>query len=318
MNSFDIGNSWAFVDHRGTQYGVIGSRLEDFLNTADLLVHVTGAMPLRAEYMRIPRRAYVDTDPGFIQLRIANGSARDLEHLGNHTSHFSFGCNIGRPDCRIDPCGFQWHPTVQPIVTSLWPESPPAPMHAPFTTIVKWDASGHGPIEHESEIYGLKDIEFVKFKELPRMTRQPLELAMAGEAPISNLEALGWRIRSGPEVTATIESYRNYLQTSRAEWSIAKNGYVRTLGGWFSDRSAAYLACGRPVVVQDTGFKAWLPTGRGIFDFRTPEEARLAIETVNDDYPMQCRSARNLVAEYFESGKVLRVLVDTAMADPHH
>jgi hypothetical protein len=169
-------------------------------------------------------------------------------------------------------------------------------------------------MEHNGEVYGLKDVEFLKFLSLPKMTDQPLEIAMAGPPPVDDLEVAGWRCRSGPEISSTLERYRRYIQASRGEWSIAKNAYVKTRSGWFSDRSASYLASGRPVVLQATGFEHWLPTGNGVIEFSTLEEAKSALESINGNYQRHCRAARELAESFFDSGIVLRHLLDTAMA----
>jgi len=303
---------WTFIDHHGVEFGVTGAALRDFLHTADLLINVTGAMKLREQYMVIPRRAYLDTDPGFIQLRVSKGSQKDIEHLRRHTVHFTFGRNIGASGCPVPTGGFAWHGTVQPVYLPFWPRVAASPRGSPFTTIVKWDASGH-VLECDGEVYGAKDLEFPKFVRLPELTGEAFELAMAGESPVDGLELRGWRCRSGAEVSATWEGYRAYIQESRGEWSIAKNGYVKTKAGWFSDRSATYLATGRPVVVQSTGFERWLPSGIGVVPFSTLDEAVDAIRAVQGDYEKHCRAAREIAEATFDSSKVLGELVEAAM-----
>lgn len=310
MRAHGLQESWTFIDHTGEEYGVTGRKLAEFLDSADLLVHVTGAMYLRDRYRRIPRRAYVDTDPGFVQFRAAGGSEKDAAHLRSHNCHFSFGCNIGTPACSIPTLGLHWQPTVQPLCLDLWPLTPGPSVFAPLTTVVKWQ--GYKPEKHNGNEYGLKDVEFMRFIELPARTEQPLELAMAGAPPVEGLEARGWTCRNGPELTKTFEDYRNYLQYSRGEWSVAKNGYVKANSGWFSDRSAAYLALGRPVVVQSTGFETWLPTGLGVLSFASLDEACAAIETLNSDYDKHCSAARDIAVEYFAAPKVLSHLLQGA------
>jgi hypothetical protein len=312
MDAYGLSDSWTFVDHQGESFGVTGSKFRDFLTTADVLVHVTGAMFLRDYYLKIPRRAYIDTDPGYIQLRIAGGSERDLEHLKLHTIHFTFGCNLGASDCLIPTAGVDWHSTVQPVCLALWPIAPIPPADAPYTTILKWQT--YRAVEYEGEVYGMKDVEFMKFLSLPQMMDQSLELAMVGRPPVDELEALGWRCRSGLEISSSLESYRQYIQGSRGEWSIAKNGYVRTHSGWFSDRSATYLASGRPVILQATGFERWLPTGEGLFQFSEPKDVLAAFEAINGDYERHCLAARELAETFFDSSKVLVKLLDVAMA----
>ena len=312
MNSFDLHESWTFVDEERREYGLGGARLRDFLSSADLLIHVTGAMSLKYDpaYMKIPVRAYVDTDPGFIQARVASGNKRDLEHLNDHTVHFSFGGNIGRKGCAVPATGHDWRPTVQPIFLPLWSEQPVPPKGAPFTTIVKWDPGGHGPMPFKGRVLGAKHGEFAKFVTLPQHLNRPLEIAMAGRAPIADLESFGWQCRSGPEVSSTIAVYQKYIRDSAGEWSVAKNAYVTLNTGWFSDRSAAYLASGRPVVLQSTGFKEWLPCGIGLLTFTTLAEAIEAIRAVDSAAASHCRAARDLALSHFESSVVLSRLIE--------
>ena len=314
MDEHGLGDCWAFIDHSSTQYGISSHHLNDFVDTADLLIHVTGAMYLTERYLRIPRRAYVDTDPGFIQLRVKKGSQSDANHLANHSAHFSFGCNIGQPNCLVPPGNIYWIPTAQPLYMPLWPQASHAGPRGSFTTFVKWDASGHGPIELGDKSYGLKDIEFLKFLDLPLLTGQRFELAMAGAAPVTNLEAIGWHCR-GPEISSSISQYRSYIHGSLAEWTIAKNGYVALRTGWFSDRSASYLASGRPVLTQSTGFEDWLPTGLGLFAFSTVEEAVAAIEELLGNYEKHCAAARDIAIAYFDSQSVLNKILGASLSE---
>lgn len=311
LDAHGLLHSWRFVDHQGTAFGCTEVEFSEFLESADLLINVTGAGMIREEYLGIPRRVYVDTDPGYIQFRVAQGSQRDREHLLRHTDHFTFGCNIGKENCHVPSGGFHWRPTVQPIVLSLWPSTPPSPEARPFTTVMKWKT--YAPESHDGTTLGMKDLEFERYLDLPAVTGQPLELAMAGPAPLDQLVRRGWRIESGPRISASIGQYRSYLQQSRGEWSVAKNGYVVTRSGWFSERSACYLASGRPVVVQQTGFSDWLPAVGGVVPFDTPEEAASAIRAVNQQYRDHCRIAREIAEQYFDSAQVLTRLVDDAM-----
>ena len=317
MDRFGLGHCWTFVDSEGAVHGVSGRARKDLLDSADLFLNVTGAGLVREEYLRIPRRAYIDTDPGFMQFRAAGGSERDLLHLGRHTDFFSFGCNIGMPNCPIPTLGYAWQPTAQPIVLSLWPVAPLPGLDAPFTTVMKWKT--YPPVEFGGEQYGMKDVEFERFIELPSHTAQPLELAMTGAPPVADLERRGWRCRKSREVCHTLDAYQTYIRGSRGEWSIAKNGYVKTRSGWFSERSACYLATGRPVVVQDTGFSGWMETGSGTLAFTTVCEAAAGLEAVRARPGFHAAAARNLAEAYFDSDRVLEDLIERALASssPH-
>ena len=162
----------------------------------------------------------------------------------------------------------------------------------------------------------MKDVEFQKFLDLPNRTQAPIEVAMDGQAPqtMDQLENNGWQTRNALEISTSLEQYRDYIQFSRGEWSVAKNCYVATRSGWFSDRSASFLASGRPVLLQATGFEDWLPTGEGLFAFATLEDAVNAIDQVNSQYKRHSNAAREIALEYFDSRKVLTNLVELAMA----
>ena len=177
---------------------------------------------------------------------------------------------------------------------------------------MKWKT--YQPVTYDGETYGLKNVEFMKFKHLPQLTDQSLEIAMAGQPPVKELEDLGWCCRDSLKICPTIEAYQAYLCASRGEWSIAKNGYVKTRSGWFSERSACYLASGRPVVVQDTGFSDWLPTGDGVLLFTTSEEAVTAIKGINQRYTQHARAAREVAVAHFNAGTVLTELVERVLS----
>ena len=314
MDAHGLTDSWAFVDLAGEAHGVSGAPLREFLGDADVFLNVTGAGLLRNGAELIPRRAYIDTDPGYVQVRIAKGSRRDRDHLAAHNFHFSFGANIGRPGCRIPEAGFRWRPTRQPLALELWPVAPAPPPDAPVTTVLKWQT--YDPVEYEGEVYGLKQAEFLRFVDLPRLSGAPFELAMAGRPPRDDLEALGWSLRDAADVSGTIEAYRDYIARSSAEWSVAKGGYVKMRSGWFSDRSASYLASGRPVVLQSTGYERWLPTGRGLLAFEDLDGACAALDAVRGDYAAHSAAARDLALEWFDGPKVLAELLDAVAGSP--
>jgi hypothetical protein len=312
MSSFDL-ERWTFVALSGETFGVAGRELTSYLSSADLFLHVTGSGLVRDEYRSAKRLAYVDTDPGFVQMRAAEGSARDLGHLDRHDVHFTFAGNIGKPESLIPTLDYNWYPTRQPVFLPLWPALPPPGPNAAFTTVLVW--SPYKPTRYRGEYFAGKDVEFPHFVSLPELTNAKLELAMGGGSPVPEpeLRRVGWRTRRGLDVSRSIDGYRTYIQESRGEWTIAKNGYVKTRGGWFGDRSTTYLASGRPVVLQATGFEDWLPTGKGLFAFSTTEEAAAAIDDVNADYDSHCRAAREVAEEFFDSDKVLTRLLETAL-----
>lgn len=312
---YGLESHWTWVDIDGSHYGVVGDEFTHALRRAELLIHVTGAGRLRDHYLAIPHRAYIDTDPGYVQMRTARYQHEaDLELLHSHTAHFSYAGNIGTPECSIPAVGQEWHPTRQPIYLPLWAPCVAPPRDAPFTTIVKW--APYDPVEFEGVVYGMKDVEFMRFVDLPSRTRDRFLLAMEGPPPITadELRARRWLIEDGLPVSKSLQTYRRFISRSRAEWSIAKHGYVATNSGWFSDRSASYMAMGRPVIVQSTGFETWLPTGEGVVSFSTLSEAVRAVESVQTNYEMHSRRARELAHAFFGSNAVLRELIEASTA----
>ncbi len=290
-----------------------GMSTSDFLDVcaqADLLI-VRG-VPLalwRDEYMRPKRRIFIDVDPGFIQIDLVNGHAQ-LTATASRCEHlFTIGQRIGAADCRIPLAGRKWLRTVSPVALSLWPVAANNKT-THFTTVMQW--RGFREATFEGVVYGQKDREFPKFSDLPKHTRQPFQMALTGASP-ENLTSHGWEVVPGWITSQTTQSYRQFIQDSRAEFSVAKHGYVLMRGGWFSDRSVCYLASGRPVLVEDTGLADWLPLGKGIVPFKEIADAVEGIESINADYEGHRRAARKIAEEVFATGRVLPPLLEAAM-----
>jgi len=187
-----------------------------------------------------------------------------------------------------------------------------------FTTVMNW--TSYKPVVYGNQSYGQKDVEFRRFHDLPSLVAPAiLELAVntgkTRRTPRALLAHKGWHVVDPAEVCPDFDSYRRYLETSKAEWSVAKNGYVLGQPGWFSCRSACYLAAGRPVVVQDTGFSTIFPVGEGIVPFTTVAEAVAAIKEVEATYERHAKAARDIAAAYFDSETVLTHLIDEAVHD---
>jgi hypothetical protein len=306
-----LGDHWAYHDaHAGHWHGPGAARVLEVCRRADLVLNLSGVNPLRPWCLDVPARALVDTDPVFTQVRHLQDPVARRRAL-QHTAFFSFGENFGLPGCGTPDDGLPWRPTRQPVVLDAWPVTP-GPARGKFTTVLNWDS--YGARVHEGRRYGMKSDSFDPYWDLPRRAGPHFELAIGSEAePREKLRDKGWALRNPLEVTRDPWTYQDYLQQSRAEFGVAKHGYVATWSGWFSERSAAYLASGRPAVIQDTGFSAWLPAGRGVLAFRTPEEALAAIDSVNGDYEAHCRDARGLAEEYFDARKVLPRLLEQAL-----
>jgi hypothetical protein len=257
---------------------------------------------------------YLDLDPGFIQMWHVTGTS-DMR-FDAHNVFVTVGQAIGATDCTVPTAGREWIPTLQPVVLSHWPAAgAPAP-DAPLTTVANW--RGYGSIDYNGTFYGQKAHSLRRLMELPLRARQPIRLAL-GIHPdeVRDLESLqrnGWQIVDPVTVTGTPDDYQRFVQQSWGELGIAKSGYVTSRCGWFSDRSACYLASGRPVIAQDTGFARYLPTGEGLFSFATSDDVIAAIDTIRLDYPTHSRAARMLAEEHFDSRKVLGSLIDRVMS----
>jgi hypothetical protein len=257
--------------------------------------------------MRCPILIYLETDPVVHQIRIANGEQRYLNLVGAHTALFSWGVNYGEADCGVPIAPFTYSPTRSPVVLDYW-QTPCNAAAGPFTTIGHWDQSVQD-LEYNGQRYSWsKHREFMKVIELPRRTSQAFSLALAIDdaAAVRMLEGYGWHVEDAYEASRTLQSYRDYIQRSRGEFTVAKDMNVRLRSGWFSERSACYLAAGKPVVTQETGFSKFLPTGLGLHAFHTLEDIPPAIEAINSDYQRHSQAAKDIAVEYFAAEKVLR------------
>ena len=312
LAGFGMGGRWAYrFGQQGAWFGLADAARTEVLASADLLINVSGTLADPAAYRQVPRRVYIDTDPVFTQVKLARGQQDFRRAVDAHDLHFSFGETLPGT---APLSGHRWRPTRQPIVLSEWAGRAPRP--DVFTTVMNW--TSYKPVDFDGRSYGQKDVEFMRFVDLPgRVAPGVLEVAVnAGKTRRTPRELLmhrGWQVVDPDLVCADADGYRDYIQSSYAEWSVAKNGYVQGQCGWFSCRSACYLAAGKPVVVQDTGFSAVLPVGAGLLAFTTPDEAVAAIAAVRADYAAHSAAARAIAVEYFDADRVLGRLVDEAM-----
>jgi hypothetical protein len=304
---YRMGSKWAYFDfHTNQWHGRSQKNVIDFLATADVLLNISGVNPLRDWVMKIPVKVLIDTDPVFTQIRhLKEKNARQT--AAAHTIFLSYGENFGKPDCSIPDDGFKWKPTRQPVVMDLW-KSEKRSFDSRWTTILQWDS--YKTAEWGGQTYGMKSQSFGPFLELPAVSAEKFELALGSEtAPGEKLREKGWLIKDSLVITKTPESYREYIMDSKGEWSVAKHAYVVTGSGWFSERSAAYLACSKPVVVQDTGFSANIPTGEGLLKFDKPEDLSEIFEDINHHYDHHCLRAAELCREFFDHTIVLGRLI---------
>ncbi len=282
--------------------------LQTFAASADLLINISGMLTDEELLSRIPRRVYLDLDPGFIQLWHLQGI--DM-HLEAHTDFVTIARAMGQPDCRIPACGKTWITTFQPIVLEHWPVAERIRYDA-LTTIANW--RGYGSVEQDGVLYGQKAHSLRRFMRLPLQTACKFMLALAihpGEVQdLQALHANGWELLDPREVAGTPQQYREFIQASKAEFGIAKSGYETARAGWFSDRSICYLASGRPVLAQETGYSRFLPTGEGLLPFTGCDDALKAIEDLESNYDRHARAARALAEEFFDSDRVLSSLLE--------
>jgi hypothetical protein len=307
---FGLTGRWAYRPHeRSGWFGLPDGRRQELLGSADLLVNVSGSLARPEDYRKVARLVYVDTDPVFTQLKMAR-HPRFRARVEGHDVHFSFGERVADTMPATGQC---WRGTRQPVLLSEWRTATPG--RPVYTTVMNW--TSYKSETYGGRTYGHKDVEFLRFLELPLLVAAAaLEVATAPgrtrHAPHRLLAEKGWRVVDAAQACPDLDSYRAYIESSRAEWSVAKNAYVQGRSGWFSERSACYLAAGRPVVVQDTGFSTVLPVGEGIVPFTTLEGAVAAIREVEADYPRHAKAARAIAEEYFDSAKVLTRLLEEA------
>jgi hypothetical protein len=288
--------------------GVPYPRLAETAAVADLLVNISGILTDERLTRDIPVRAYLDLDPAFNQLWQVSGI--DMR-FGGHTHFVTVGQAIGSPDCPVPTCGLEWIPTVPPVVLEEWPHAERIAQDA-FTTVGNWRA--YGSIEHDGVTYGQKVHSLRELITLPTRTNARFLLALTihpdEEKDLKALRENRWELVDAGRVAGTPADYRRFLAGSRAELGITKSGYVLSRCGWFSDRSACYLAAGRPVIAQETGFSRFLPTGEGLFSFAAEDEALIAIGELERDYARHSRAARALAEEHFDSDRVLTRLLE--------
>jgi hypothetical protein len=315
LSRYGFQEKWAYVAAHsdGRCYGLSKLQVKELYARADAVVNLFGGTVLQEEHMRCPIRIYLETDPVVHQIRIANGEQKYIDLIGAHTALFTWGANYGEPDCGVPVEPFVYKPTRSPVIVDYW-HTPCDPATRWFTTVGHWDQSIKD-LEYKGERYSWsKHREFLNVLPLPRCTTQEFSLALAIDDPpaVQMLESYGWHVEDAYEASKTMESYREYIWRSRGEFTVAKDMNVRLRSGWFSERSACYLAAGKPVVTQETGFSKFLPTGLGLHAFHTLEDIPPAIEAINSDYQKHSQAAKDIAAAYFDAEKVLRQVMSEA------
>ena len=308
MHRFDLNHAWSLFCESGRP--IFGRSRADVLRhvrESQLFLNVMGFFDDADVLRAAPLKAFLDIDPGFGQMWRELG-LHDL--FQNHDAYITIGQNIGKPGCEIPTCGIDWITTPQPVVLDEWPVS--RGNNGKFTGISTWRGP-FGPVEFNGKIYGLRVHEFRKLASLPARSKQKFELALdihpTETKDIELLKSNGWQLINPQSIAATTDDYRSYVQSSMAELMIAKNMYVQSRGGWFSDRSICYLASGKPVLAQDTGLAGLYPTASGLVTFNTIDEAIEGADKIASDYERHTAAARRIAEEHFDSDKVLANLL---------
>jgi len=307
-----LGDNWCFVDAARSYHGMSRERIETVFRDADVFIDHMRICEWPEEASRVRMRVMVDGEPAYTQMHMETKMTWAEKGVIEYDRYFSVGMNVGTPACSAPTAGKDWRPIFDPVILSLYPKVPPPP-DGPFTTVMNWRAIK--PFEYKGTTYSSKELEFPKFMDVPRCVKATLELAISGgESARAQLIESGWKLVDAHNTTLTFDKWRSYIQASRGEFSVCKNYFVATNSGAFSDRAAAFLASGRPVVMQETGFSAHLPCGRGLFAVRTGEQAADAINEIQGNWEHHSQCAREIASEYLDSDKVLKkFLVDLGL-----
>ena len=304
MQRFGLDGAYSVVCDDGRSIGLPREEVLRRTSRSALLLNVMGFLRDPEILDRARKRVFLDIDPGFGQMWQELGLCKTF---AGHHDYVTIGENIGQPDCGIPACGLKWIATRQPVVLDYWKPDGDTGTRG-FTTVASWRGS-YGPVPYRGKTYGLRVHEFRKFVSMPLLTAQPFEAALdihpADAADRTALEQNGWKLVDPRIASSDPWKYREYIAGSNAEFTVAKNMYVETRSGWFSDRSICYLASGKPVLVQDTGLGRLYPAGKGLMTFNCLGEAASCVQELSRDYRAHATAARGIAEEYFDSNKVL-------------
>ncbi|MBV8357452.1 MAG: glycosyltransferase family 1 protein [Deltaproteobacteria bacterium] len=309
LETYGFKDRWAFIfDYpRQHYYGMEPRQALELIADADAVINLCAAMRPRDEILRSRCLIYLETDP-------SDTAVRESEFVAPHKLHFTYGYNIGAPDCILPTGNINWRRTRPPVLLDQWlPGTGPAEP-ATFTTVGTWQNKGHDIQIAGETYYWSKHLNFRQLLEIPRRTGQPMEMATDLNSGPDYQRAIagGFKIVPAVPMSVNLDSYRQYIASSRGEFTAAKDLYVRTRSGWFSDRSVCYLAAGRPVITQRTVFEKFIPTGAGLLGFDDADEAVEAVHAVNADYTRHAKAAREIACEYFDALKLLDEIAQSA------
>lgn len=322
MEQFDLQRNWCYhAPHEGRYFGLSEVEAKQLYRDAALIINYHGATVPLPEFTATNRLIYLETDPVDTEIGLHLGHTETIEFLEPHCAFFTWGLNYGNADCRVPPPErvnprFKFKKMPPVVVADLWEDAGKSSAASGgsaagckrFTTIGNWRQDSRPPITFEGEVYTWsKHYEFLKFIDLPQRTAQPFELALSrcDRQDDAMLNSHGWHVRDALAFSRELEPYRTYIHRSRGEFTVAKDQNVRLRSGWFSERSAQYMAAGRPVITQDTGFGSYLPTGKGLFPFSTMNDVLAAVDSINSDYPGHCRAASDIARQYMNYDVVI-------------
>ena len=313
LRRFDMGDRWAFhaLHDDGRCYGLSDMQLKDLYASAELIINLHGGTVALPEHAATGRLIYLETDPVELEIELHNQDANAIAFCQPHVAFFTWGLNYNHVDCRVPlPPQFPFRHTRPPVLCDLWDDGMLG--GARLTTVGNWQQVWREVVFQGETYHWSKHYEFMKFLDLPRRRPQQIfELALSSYSAADKkmLEEQGWQVTHAMDISTDLDAYRTYLQQSRGEFTVAKDQNVRLRSGWFSERSVQYLASGRPVITQETGFCNSLPTGRGLFGFSTMDDILAAVDAVNSNYGLHCRAAAEIAREYFNYDVVLKQLM---------
>jgi hypothetical protein len=315
---FNFKNRWAFCARylKGNPTaGLVLRKIRQLYRDADAILNICGAQEFNDDLLQSDRLIYIESDPGVEQIKIAKRTRSTIDYLRRHRALFTFGENVGTKKFPVPTHGFKWLPTRQPVVLDFWKTKRPPAHAALFTSIANWSTSGLKDISWRGEKYlWSKSREFLRFVAAPKKAGEPFELATSikDRQTREKFERNNWLLRSPVDLSINYWLYRDYIQRSKGEFTVAKDQYVRLNTAWFSDRTACYLAAGRPVITQETGFTKLYGGDAGLFGFRSLGEIADAVKVINGNYLKHSDAARQIACEIFDAEKVLGSLLALA------
>ncbi len=308
LDRFGFAGRWAFLDPITKDYvGMPKDKCLKLIRESEAVLNLCGASEPREEHFASPMMIYLETDPGLFQVQIERRDPFAMMIASAHKLFFTYAYNIGQPDCPIPQAGITWHPTRPPVLLDEWHPGVGPAQPAALTTVGTWHNNGKDLDVAGTTYYWSKHVNFEKVLDVARRAAQPIELStdISSGPDYDRAIAGGFTFRPVVPMSLDIDDYRKYISSSRGEFTVSKDLYVRTHSGWFSDRTVCYLAAGRPVVTQFTGFEKFVPAGAGLLGFDDAESAVDAIRAINADYPRHAKAAREIAAEYFDARRLL-------------